>query len=111
MKKVIGNKPISIIQGDTLSYRMRVGGVSIENIQKIVFTCRYLNLEKELTLTQDENYNDVYVLEYTADETEIWKAVETTFDITIFFVEGVVASETGIAFIVREKRNPTTEQV
>lgn len=92
---------INIIQGDSCVKEIQIVGLSLDLIEGLYFSCEKLNLCKKLEL-QD----DIYVLEFTSEETMNFPKIYTTFDLTINFVGG--STKTVLfcdSFNVYEKRN------
>ena len=79
----------SIIKGDTVIKHIFISSPEIPQtkIDKVFFTCKALEVEKELTFNADKN---CYILTFTPEETENFKSSKQfpfDFDITIKLVD------------------------
>ena len=86
---------IELIQGDYASYLYHLtdqNGNVIMDIESVVFTCKRLGIQQELTKLNDTDYQ----LVFTSDQTSQMKSMSgMTYDITVKFT----TSETPITLI------------
>lgn len=101
--KLIGNQPIKIIQGDTHEYKIKFENDINELIERIVFTSKNLEIEENMEFIGDENY---WRFRFSASQTDIPPSDFYSYDITIFFKDGDIISETGVPLRIIDKRNP-----
>ena len=82
---ISGNTQISIIQGD--SYSKKISFTNIDNslIKSVYFTCKVLNLKKELVES-----NGIYFLDFTKEETENYTPVQGNYDLTVEFTDSKI---------------------
>lgn len=102
---VEGNREIVVIQGDTYQKNVIVEGVDPINIEAIYISCKDLGINQELTL--DEN-SGKYVFIMSADETMKLQSMITTFDITVYFIEGKVKT---VSYMARVNVLPKVNKV
>ena len=100
--KLIGNQPISIIQGDTKEYKIRLDGL-YDLIDYIYFTSKDLGIEEKMTYDNDEK---CWVYRFSPVTTSVDPSDHYSYDITIYFKDGDITSETGIPLKIIKKKNP-----
>lgn len=92
---------IKIIQGDTCNVTVRFSNVDISLIKKVYFSCKELEITKELMLVDDR-----YVLELSCNETCDLKKTICCYDLTVYFQdESVKTVEYRGRLTVLEKYN------
>lgn len=80
---------IEIIQGDTLQKNVLISGVSETQISKVYFSCKKIEIEKELTYDSEI---ERYVLRIESDETKELEPITTDYDLTIKFTDDDVST-------------------
>ena len=101
--KLIGNQPIQIIQGDTKDYKIKFENDINDLIDRIVITSENLNIEENLVFDVREKF---WAYKFKSNETNIAPSDFYSYDITVFFKDGDVTSETGIPLKIIDKKNP-----
>lgn len=81
-------KDLEIIKGDTLSLLVNVE-IGIEVIDKIYFSSKALNLQKEAEYVGE----NVYRVIISSEETKIFNVNQATYDITVLKKDGTVKTE------------------
>lgn len=99
---------VIIVQGDTYEQNVYIDGVAPTSINGVFFSCKKLELSKQLTYVDDIKG---YVLLLSSQETKDLKPITTDYDITIKLIDDSI--KTGLyrgKLIVLEKTN-TVEMV
>lgn len=104
MAKLVGNIPIEMVQGSTLNIRRKFDDSELELISKVYFICKDLNICGEFEKLPSGEF--VYTI--TDEVSENFKPIVTTYDMTVEYLDGTVAIETGISFVVNRRYNPVT---
>lgn len=106
--KLIGNVPICIIQGDTRDYKIKFEDGFDDLIDKIIFTSKDLEIEEEMTYLNDEKS---WIYSFTSVQTQVEPSDFYSYDITIYFKDGDILSETKIPLKIVKKENPVENPV
>lgn len=77
---------ITIIQGDTYERYLTIENLSTTQIAGVYFSCKGLNLNKKLELTEDGEY----VLSLTSEETKLLPVIRSNYDITIKLIDNKI---------------------
>lgn len=93
---VQGNKEIVVVQGDTYQKNILVENVDPVNIEAIYVSCRDLGINQQLAYDSQINR---YIFVMSAEETAKLQSMVTTFDITVYFLEGKVKTVSYLARI------------
>lgn len=101
--KLTGNKPIAIIQGDTKDYKIQFTNDINDLIEYIIFTSKLLNIEEKMQYNATEKY---WVYSFASGVTDVAPSDFYSYDITIYFKDGDITSETGIPLKIIDKQNP-----
>ena len=101
--KLIGNKPIKIIQGDSYEYKIKFSQEINTLIEKIYLTSEDLTISSEMEF---DEVNEVWSFKFLPTKTNVEPSDYYTYDITIKFKDGDVLSETGINLTISTKQNP-----
>lgn len=75
---------LSIIQGDTFEIELTVGGVGVEILDKITFTCNDQGIVQDFKRVDD----GIYYLRVESEKTKNFTPKVSSFDITGTFVDG-----------------------
>lgn len=105
MAKIIGNKPIVVIQGQTFDIRRKFSKQVTDNIESVAIVCNDLDLNLNLAKTE----NDEFTYRLSDTLTASFPVETTTYDMVVTYTDGSVAIQTGIVFQVLERQNPTVE--
>lgn len=103
-----GMKPQTIIQGKSYALRLRFGASDLENINKIWFSCSELGILKEMEF----DGVDMYSFELSWEETQAFKACQTTFNITIQLIGAEEKRDiaNGVQLKVERNMNPVPRE-
>ena len=101
--KLIGNQPISIIQGDTKDYKIKFDDDINDLIESIFLTSEDLDINEKMTFSEDEK---TWTYKFGALKTQIDPSDFYSYDITINFKDGDILSETKIPLKIIKKENP-----
>lgn len=81
-------KDLEIIKGDTLSLLVNVE-IGIEVVDKIYFTSKALNLQKEAEYVGE----NVFKVVISSEETKLFNVNQATYDITVLKKDGTIKTE------------------
>lgn len=81
-------KDLEIIQGDTLSLLVNVE-IGFELVDKIYFTSKSLNIQKEAEYVGE----NVFKVVISSEETKLFNVNQATYDITVLKKDGTVKTE------------------
>lgn len=101
---VSGNTEISIIQGDSYQKSIEITNVDTELIESIVFSCKALNLTRELTKSLIGNKYELY---FTSTETAAFSVLNSNYDLTVKFNDGKIKTIIYNSFIEVLPKNNT----
>lgn len=105
---ISGNTQISIIQGDSYQKSIEITNVDTELIESIVFSCKALNLTRELTKSLIGNKYELY---FTATETLAFSVFNSSYDLTVKFKDSKIKTIVYNSFIeVLPKNNTLSDE-
>ena len=104
--KLMGNLPISIIQGDSYEYKIKFENDIDDLIEKVVITSEDLNIDSEMTFVPTEKY---WSYKFTPSVTDTNPSDFYSYDITILFKDKDILSETKIPLKIIKKENPVED--
>lgn len=106
--KINGVVQIHMTQGTSSIVQLTVPQEYVPYIGEIYFTCSALNICRKFELTN----GNVYRVEIEPDDTKnvqiAYAVYMTTFDLTFYFIDGNIESETGARLFITKKQNPVT---
>jgi hypothetical protein len=107
VNQLYGNKKIKIIQGDSYTYQIQFVDESISDlVDRIVFSSTALEISEDMTVST-VNSRTVYTYEFSAlDTADLDTSLFYTFDITVYFIDGKVISQSGLTIQILQKENP-----
>ena len=79
---ISGKTEISIIQGDSYSKKISITNIDNSLIKSVYFTCKILNLKKELV-----HSNNQFILDFTKEETQKFNVCQGNYDLTVEFTD------------------------
>ena len=105
---ISGNTQISIIQGDSYQKNIVITNVDTELIESVVFSCKTLNLTRELTKSLIGNKYELY---FTATETLAFSVFNSNYDLTVKFKDSKIKTIVYNSFIeVLPKNNTLSDE-
>lgn len=102
MAKLVGNVPIELVQGSTTNIRRKFKSTEVVLIDKVYFSCKELGLCAELEKTE----NNEFIYTITDELSSTFPPMITTYDLTVQYLDGSVAIETGVVLKVFKRKNP-----
>lgn len=102
MAKLTGNKPIEIIQGSSQNIIRKFSADTTELIDKVIISCNKHNICEEMQKLDTGEF--LYTI--SAEQSSLFELGQTTYDMTVKYLDGSVAIQTGIDFSVFERKNP-----
>lgn len=84
---------LEIVSGDTYDILVEVENYDVNLIEKIVFSCKDLNLVKDFDRDWTENSN-LFALHFDSEETKNFPPKCFDYDITVIFTDGTINTAT-----------------
>lgn len=107
MAKLVGNTPIEMVQGATTSIRRKFSTEETLLIDKVFLTCKALCLCVEL----DKMENGEFVFTITDELSSTFQPTIATYDLTVKYLDGSTAIQTGVPLKVVKRQNPLSCEV
>lgn len=106
-----GNREVEFVQGDTYEYRLTFADESVGGaVQRVVLTSEKFGVQKEF---EKDVADGSWFCRFESEETAGMCAGSGTYDVTAWIDSGgeelIVASESGVKFEVKKKKNPVVD--